>query len=579
MVDKPFLGELLVQREYLTPVQLQKALDIQQETKSLLGEILISLNYIAPHTLFRVISDQIEVTYAGDDLFQLSQQVDPTFLNFFSPHEMIQENFFPIQKKDHTIEIVSSQPKNPALNSLFSTRFPNTSLSCQLVTRYDLDWLINYYFRKQICFESTADLYQRTPDESATRVIIPKQVISLFIFLTLLLVWAYWRPYHILILLFTALNLFYFLNILLKFILSLAGSRYEKKEVVTESEWRNLKSPELPVYTILLPLFHEPYSVIHQLDMSIRSFDYPLEKLDVIFLIEEEDAETRQACQKDQPPYNVRFITVPSGFPQTKPRACNFGLAFARGEFLTIFDAEDIPDQDQLKKAVAAFQKYPDDYVCFQAALSFYNAHQNLLTRLFTLEYSYWFDYMLPGLFILHLPIPLGGTSNHFRTKTLRDLGGWDPFNVTEDADLGMRASYRGYKVGMLNSTTYEEATSSAKNWGTPIGQASALVLWFIFAFWLFSRTAIFSPFFPGALLYIGVFNLFLGNFLGIYLSMLAVFHRQVYGLVVFSLLNPIYWFMASIASWKAIFQLLSRPFFWEKTLHGLWDSTKGKNP
>ena len=57
---------------------------------------------------------------------------------------------------------------------------------------------------------------------------------------------------------------------------------------------------------------------------------------------------------------------------------------------------------------------------------------------MFTLEYTFWFDYMLPGLERLRLPIPLGGTSNHFRTATLRDLGGWAPFNVTEDAHLGI---------------------------------------------------------------------------------------------------------------------------------------------
>ena len=225
---------------------------------------------------------------------------------------------------------------------------------------------------------------------------------------------------------------------------------------------------------------------------------------------------------------------------------------------------------------------------------------------------SYWFDYLLPGLYLNHLPIPLGGTSNHFRTKILRDLGGWDPYNVTEDADLGMRASYRGYRVGILPSTTFEEANSRVKNWirqrsrwlkgylqtflvhnrhpfqvvrnsgwkgwftlqvfigGTTLGQAFSLILWILFFIWLFNRGEFLQSYFSGLILYLGVFNLIVGNFLGIYLSMLAVFRRGIDRLIFYSLLNPLYWWLTSIAAWKGIFQLFTRPFFWEKTIHGL---------
>jgi len=130
----------------------------------------------------------------------------------------------------------------------------------------------------------------------------------------------------------------------------------------------------------------------------------------------------------DQPStHYIRFIYIPDSQPKTKPKACNYGLAFARGEYLTIYDAEDIPDSDQLKKAIIAFRKGSQSLVCVQAALNYYNRNENFLTRLFTLEYSYWFDYLLPGLETLKLPIPLGGTSNHFRTERLLELGGWDP--------------------------------------------------------------------------------------------------------------------------------------------------------
>ncbi len=130
-----------------------------------------------------------------------------------------------------------------------------------------------------------------------------------------------------------------------------------------------------------------------------------------------------------------------------------------------IYDAEDVPDRDQLKRVVIAFSKAPENVACIQAKLNFYNRRQNLLTRWFTVEYSMWFDLLLPGLDAQHAPIPLGGTSNHFRKSSLLEVGAWDPHNVTEDADLGIRLFKRGYRTRIVDSTTYEEANSKSENW------------------------------------------------------------------------------------------------------------------
>src|SRR3954452_10120758 len=140
----------------------------------------------------------------------------------------------------------------------------------------------------------------------------------------------------------------------------------------------------------------------------------------------------------------MQIVTIPKGSPQTKPRACNVGLFFATGEFLVIYDAEDTPDPDQLKKAFLAFRRGGDKTVCIQASLNYFNAEENVLTRMFTLEYSYWFDYMLAGLDAADLPIPLGGTSNHSRTSALTELGGRAPYNAPPHPDLGTRASALG---------------------------------------------------------------------------------------------------------------------------------------
>ena len=219
-----------------------------------------------------------------------------------------------------------------------------------------------------------------------------------------------------------------------------------------------------PTYTILCPLYKET-RVAQQFVAAMRSLDYPQDRLQVLVLTEEDDDETRTVLSSLSLPKNFIIITVPPGAPQTKPRACNFGLLQAKGQFIVIFDAEDKPEPYQLKKAVLTFANHNADLACVQAKLNYYNKNQNILTRLFTAEYSTWFDIMLPGLQRVGLALPLGGTSNHFRTEVLRALGGWDAFNVTEDCDLGLRISQFGLETTVLDSTTYEEATSQLKNW------------------------------------------------------------------------------------------------------------------
>lgn len=606
------LGEILLEKGLITREQLEEALALQRESKGLLGEILIAQGFLSPLKLYQVLAEKEELAYLGEELPKLVQMVDQKVLSFFSPSDFVRFKFFPLRHENHYLEIVTPSPQSAPLRAFLRERFPHAELRMNLITPYELDQLIATFFQKEFLQEATTGLFFRSPDESAAQVFTPFQWVTLTGIAILIGAGFLFSPLLTITILFAVLNFFYAANVVFKFLLSLKGSQTEYTTTVTEEEVNALDPATLPVYTILLPLHREPLPVIQQLLESIRHLDYPQEKLDVIFLIEEDDPETLRYCKMSKPPYNVRFLIVPRGFPKTKPRACNFGLLFARGEFLTIYDAEDVPDRDQLKKAVATFRKFPPEFICFQAALNFYNANQNFLTRLFTLEYSYWFDYLLPGLFTLKLPIPLGGTSNHFRTETLRELGGWDPFNVTEDADLGMRASYRGYRVGILNSTTFEEANSHLKNWirqrsrwlkgylqtflvhnrnpwrifkksglrgwltlqlfigGTPLGQAASVLMWSIFLAWLLLHRTLILPFLPDHLVIIGSFNLLWGNFLGVYLSMLAVFRRNLHTLLPFSLLNPLYWILAGVAAWKGIWQLFSRPFFWEKTIHGL---------
>jgi cellulose synthase/poly-beta-1,6-N-acetylglucosamine synthase-like glycosyltransferase len=313
-------------------------------------------------------------------------------------------------------------------------------------------------------------------------------------------------------------------------------------------------------------------------------------------------------------PSTFEVVVVPDGQPKTKPKACNYGLRVARGEYVVIFDAEDVPDRDQLKKAALAFEELPRKVACLQAPLNFYNPRQNVLTRLFTAEYSLWFDLVLEGLQRLDGPIPLGGTSNHFRTEVLRGLGGWDPFNVTEDADLGIRLYKQGFRTGMLDSTTYEEANASLRNWVRQrsrwikgylqtllvhtrggwdlrrtrdpnfltfllIVGGKALVnfinplMWALTLSYFLFRDAVgkgIESLYPAPVFYTAVVTLVFGNFLFVYTFLLGSARRGNHDLIKYGLLAPFYWLMMSLAAVKALAQLIGKPHYWEKTVHGL---------
>jgi cellulose synthase/poly-beta-1,6-N-acetylglucosamine synthase-like glycosyltransferase len=411
---------------------------------------------------------------------------------------------------------------------------------------------------------------------------------------------------------------------------------------ITPEQLATLNEDELPVYTILIPLYKEK-EVAEKVVRAVTSFDYPLDRLDVKLLLEEDDEATVRLCAQIELPECVEVIVVPHAMPKTKPKACNHGLLKARGEFVVIYDAEDRPEPDQLKKAVYAFRHLCDEKVaCIQAKLNYYNPDQNLLTKWFALEYTAWFDLFLPGLHKLGAPIPLGGTSNHFRAEILKEIGGWDPFNLTEDCDLGIRLHRRQLRTKVLDSVTWEEANSHVGNWlrqrsrwvkgyvqthfvhARSNGHTSRDLGWFGFASFLLtvgglSVTLLLNPFFwviglvyailaggeaaglnwtawqmryhdrvsdlPGAPLTTWSFLswifwgvavvLFASNFIFILINIIACVRRRLWRLLPEAIISPLYWVLISVAAWKGFLQLFSRPFYWEKTTHGLTHETQ----
>lgn len=409
------------------------------------------------------------------------------------------------------------------------------------------------------------------------------------------------------------LSCIYFLDVCFNFILILRSLYFPPEVSIAHKDIKALKNSALPVYTILCPLYKEAH-VLPDFIESIEKIDWPKKKLDVQLLLEADDIETIQAAKNMKLPKYIKINVVPDSQPKTKPKACNFGLAHAQGDYLVIFDAEDRPDPLQLKKVYIAFQQLPSNVKCIQAKLNYYNPHQNLLTRLFTAEYSLWFDVILTGLQTIETTIPLGGTSNHFRTKELQELEGWDPFNVTEDADLGIRLFKRGARTAVIDSITYEEANSDWFNWlrqrsrwikgyiqtylvhmRNPIqfikdhgwhalffhlsvgGKIAFLfinpIMWLLtisyFVLYSFVGPTI-EKLYPSIIFYMAASSLLFGNFMFLYYYMIGVAKRSNWPLMKYVFFIPFYWLWTSVAAVIGLHQLITKPHYWEKTNHGL---------
>ncbi len=373
-----------------------------------------------------------------------------------------------------------------------------------------------------------------------------------------------------------------------------------------------LPDHELPVYSVIVPLYREA-SVLAQLLAALDALDYPRTKLDIMIVMECDDEETRQAIAATPLPAHIRVMVMPPGQPRTKPRALNAALVEATGQLVTIYDAEDIPDPQQLRDAACAFAAGPAGLGCLQARLVVDNGGDSRLARCFALEYAGLFDVINPGLLGRGWPILLGGTSNHFRMSAVRDVGGWDAWNVTEDADLGIRLVRAGYRIADLDSATFEEAPARAGLWfrqrtrwmkgfmqtiathtdrpfallreagagatmvliilslGTVV---SALGYPFFLATMLMWSLGLVSPDLTSiegqALSGLSVVIFGLGMIAMVLPPALGAIRRRSFDLLSALPLLPLYYGLVSLAAWRALFDCIFAPFHWNKTQHGL---------
>ncbi len=371
---------------------------------------------------------------------------------------------------------------------------------------------------------------------------------------------------------------------------------------------------ELPFYSVLVALYKEANQV-DQLVEALGNLNWPADRLQVLLVCEEGDEDTIARCQLHCDDHRFQTVVCPRSKPQTKPKALNYALPLARGEFLVLYDAEDRPHKDQLREAYRKFGEN-ENFACLQAPLFIHNEDQSWFTRMFSIEYTTQFSSILPVLEKWHAPIPLGGTSNHFKTSVLKKIGAWDPFNVTEDADLGIRLARHGYRCGTIKLPTMEEAPPVFNVWFKqrsrwikgwlqtllvhmrhPIALSRDLgwrkTMFFHLVITAIVISVLIHPFFIISMIYSGitlanssgfdpitasilgidVFNLVGGYSTYFAIAALTLDAKGKSWLKPYILYLPLYWLLISLAGWKAVAQLIYAPFYWEKTPHGLSSS------
>ena len=604
-IPEPRLGELLVARGYLSTSQLAEALDQGEREGTRLGEVLTHERVISEEELLPVLSEQYDLPLV--DL--ADQEPDPEALAIIPERVQRALRCIPLSSDERTLYIALADELDDATVAALRE---HTQLRLRgfLASPRDIDTLLQRIYGQRYVNVATLALRDERPDDCASRVLTGGQKAFIGAIAVIFLVALFFWPTITIVVATGMTSVYYVLSSLYRFQLTYTSLGHHQEIQIDDADTEALDESTLPIYSLLIPLYREA-AVLPALTSGINSLDYPKAKLDVKLLCEEDDDETLDAIEALNLAPHFKVVVVPDMEPKTKPKACNYGLLFADGEYVALFDAEDRPQPDQLKKAVVAFRQSPEELICVQGKLNFFNSEQNLLTRWFTTEYSMWFDLVLPGLHGHEAPIPLGGTSCHFKTEPLIELGAWDPYNVTEDADLGMRLHKQGYRTAMIDSLTLEEANPEIGNWirqrsrwikgymqtylvhmrspfrllremGFRDFMSFQLVLGSVFIlllnplFWLlttvffFTQAGFIRDVFPGFVFYAAAFQLFIGNFVFVYLNVAGSVQHRYFRLAKFALFVPIYWGLMSLAALKGFWQLIRNPFYWEKTTHGL---------
>lgn len=607
------LGQILLEDNAVDSGNLLKAVVMRQRQKVRLGQILLSQGWVTPEALLRALSRQWRCSIVDTD----QTPADPRLIDDVGAEFCLSHGILPWRRLGGVTWVATSRPEAFAD---ICQQLPAHFGQIRMLLCSEEQAQAAVLASRRTALIRRAEL--RVPAHESCRTRNEGRMGRLALSLMLLLAAGLWfAPVLILSLLvaWTTLTLVAQSGLkLAAFIATLrqnADDRVKAKALAGRRKPADEMSGPLPVISVMVPLFKEQ-DIAGKLVKRLARLDYPRELTDIILVIEADDDVTRDTLAATELPRWMRIVAVPPGPIQTKPRALNYALNFCRGEIVGIWDAEDRPDPDQLHKVARGFHFASKDVACLQGALDYYNPSTNWLARCFTIEYAAWFRVLLPGVAKLGLVVPLGGTTLFFRRDALEAVDAWDAWNVTEDADLGVRLVRRGFRTEILDTTTDEEANCRAlpwikqrsrwlkgyaMTWG--VHMRDPLALWrdlgpwrflgfqvqffgsvsqyllapLLWSFWLLPfglphplRAPLENTFGGSALTVL--FTLFIASeLLSIAVGVWAVRGSKHRHLLAWVPTLHLYFPLGCLAGWKAIYEVVAKPFYWDKTQHGVY--------
>lgn len=596
----PLLGQILLDGGVITKPQLMHALNVQGFETSFLGDILCAQEAITHDQLMDALAQQFGINRIHPDQIR----PDPRLIDAVGAQRCLSLMCVPLRRAGGVTLVATARPASfgQARAELEAALGP---IVIGLVEPSDVHRALLQTRRNRLRLWAESCVAPHESCRSLGRQGLRAAIWGLGAFVAGGLVLA---PAALLLALTLLATLVLILTSALRLLAAVAAAtrrvpKGQTSDLIDLDQWRR------PMITIMVPLYKEPESATRLIHRLSR-LTWPHHLLDVLLVIEETDIVTATALNAIALPAWMRVIPVPDAPLRTKPRALNYAMLFARGSLIGVYDAEDAPDPDQLHRVVACFQNGPPTLACVQGVLDFYNPHINWMARCFTIEYATWFRAILPGLQRLGLAVPLGGTTLFFRRDILERLGGWDAHNVTEDADLGIRLARHGYHTQLLDTVTYEEANCRVVPWikqrsrwlkgyaitwavhmrdpvrlwrdlgawrfagfqvlflGTLVQFALAPLLW---SFWLF-LFGLEHPFLTGLpndafLVFMAVFLMAEAVTLAVGFAALGSRHHKSLRFWLPAL--HAYFPLAVLAVYKALWEIMRAPFYWDKTAHG----------
>lgn len=605
------LGTILLRHGAITPVDLRRALDVQTQQQARLGDILRAHGLASEAAVIAALAEQFGTSVIDPE----HSRPDPRLIDLLGPRRCLQIGCLPWKRAGSCTLIACSSPDRfanhraeleAALGPVTMAVIGETALHRALIgsRRSTLRLMAETCVQAtESCRDWDARRFSRLIAAAALTVLGATLVAPMAAFMALFGVVV--------------------LALVLGSALKIAAAITQLRALTTRPEpglpGNTLPFPvRKPPVSIMVPLFREP-DIAPRLVRRLGALTYPRELLDVMLVVEEDDQLTRDALAASNLPHWMRVIPVPDSDLRTKPRALNYALNFARGTIVGVYDAEDAPAPDQLHRVTERFAQSGADLACIQGVLDYYNPRTNWLSRCFTIEYAAWFRLMLPGMEKLGLVVPLGGTTLFFRREILEDLGGWDAHNVTEDADLGIRLARHGYRTELLQTVTLEEANCRVWPW---IKQRSRWLKGYAMTYAVHMRDPSTLWRQLGPRRFIGVQVLFLGTLIqfllapilwSFWIMLLGFGHplvealpswalpgvalifltAEISGLAIniaalrapehrflrlWAISLHAYFPLAALAAYKGFWEMITSPFYWDKTAHGIHD-TPALNP